>query len=1032
MMFPTTTTHSTRSAGLLAVLSGVLLVVVVVVGTGVSRRREACPQVFLNHTDSTSPRRYAGGGFSFSPPAKAGARPARRRHMLQPTRIRPAESAAAHAAIHEQTGAECIVRALEEKGVRTVFGIPGGANLPLYEALGKSERLRHILVRHEQAAGFMAQGAARLTGKPSVCIATSGPGATNLLTALADAYADGVPVVAITGQVPRALLGTQAFQEADIAAMSRPAVKAAWRAHSVEELSDLLDQAFELAASPRPGPVLIDVPKDVQLEKTAYIPQCAGKMAPQDTCGHALDMDSVTNAATLLAGAARPVILLGAGAVHARAGDIATRMAKALDASMTATLQGLGAVPHDHPAFLGMCGMHGTPAANTAVAECDVLLIVGARLGDRTTGRLERFCPKARIVRIDADPSARRQDEDIFLGGDAGDVLATLLPSLEKLERRRKPGNACASGRPESVRCGDCGDGPRTVIRMAGEVMGPDAIIVTDVGQHQMWTAQAYPFARAGRWLTSGGLGTMGFGLPTALGAAVTCPDDRVLLVTGDGSLLMNLQELATLRESGADIAILLMDNGGLGLVRQQQDLFHGGRDGSSRFCAGTDFAAVARGFGIPSWDLEFCEDGPEALKDALAMRGPRLIRVPVDEHAAVWPMVPPGAANTCMLKGKAASSLQGAGLLQPAAFEKAEKQSGGECKHGDDEPWAHTQGRGDGDFAQVSPCEHRGLERGIGLGIDRRAQNHAGHGPDSVQSAFAQGCCGSAGAVAHQSPAQAKDKPADDVGANDGGFEGQGDYIRRDQRVYAHCGDHDGGEHELNDGHVLEPQRQELLVVAGHAGSLQEHAKEDAGDQSYEKRHGYFPLYTMRAMTRPPMKKHTRAMYPETASCSPPDRPCPDGQPPASRAPNRAMAPPMNATMPRLIGLGPNRSRQVEGVPVSWKPPPILDAAKEPITMPSTNIHCHSITGFFCWKYSSEAVCSGAIACSIIPAVRTKLVDAPKYLPATRTETTMSSPVSAPPRQGLIGFQAFMEAGSFVALNRAAPLAKRGPPNSL
>ncbi len=573
--------------------------------------------------------------------------------MLQTTKTRPKSSAAAHAAIHEQSGAQCIVRALEAHGVRNVFGIPGGSNLPLYEALGASEHVRHVLVRHEQAAGFMAQGAARLTGRPGVCLATSGPGATNLLTALADAHADGVPVVAITGQVPRALLGTQAFQEADIAAMSRPAVKASWTVRSADELAELLDEAFRLAASPRPGPVLIDVPKDVQLEMTENVPRRPYERTREDSSGQAPDMGRVARAAALLAQSSRPAILLGAGAVRSRAGDVASRLAGLLDAPMAATLLGLGAVPHDHPEFLGMCGMHGTAAANNAVARCDVLLTVGARLGDRTTGRIEGFCPEARIVRIDADPAARRRNDDVLLTGDAGDVLAMLLGILENTERRRKPSRSRASGRSErvcSVDCPDSGDGPRTVIQMAGEIMGSETIVVTDVGQHQMWTAQAYPFARTGRWLTSGGLGTMGFGLPAAIGAAMTRPGERVLLITGDGSLLMNLQEFATLRESDADVAVLLMDNGGLGLVRQQQDLFHGGRDESSMFRAGTDFTAVARGFGMQAWDLETACDGPGMLAEALLARGPRLIRVPVDEHAAVWPMVPPGEANTCVL----------------------------------------------------------------------------------------------------------------------------------------------------------------------------------------------------------------------------------------------------------------------------------------------------------------------------------------------------------------------------------------------
>lgn len=579
--------------------------------------------------------------------------------MLQSSKTRPEEMADAHAIFHKPTGAECIVRTLEDHGVRQVFGIPGGANLPLYETLGKSEILRHVLVRHEQAAGFMAQGAARLTGRPGVCFATSGPGATNLLTALADAHADGVPVVAITGQVPRALLGTRAFQEADITAMSKPAVKAAWRAESADELEELLNLAFEVAASPRPGPVLIDVPKDVQLERTGNGHARSfhfEQHVASDQC--VMDMAGLSRAAEQLKRCERPVILLGAGAVRSpQAGALAARLAREIGAPMTSTLLGLGAVAHDHPDYLGMCGMHGTPEANAAIAASDVLLCVGARLGDRTTGRMEGFCPDARIVRIDADPSARRHDGDIFLTGDAGEVLAILLVMLEGACHGRTRHGSCAESESQDAPCHDPGDGPRTVIRMAGEIMGPDAVLVTDVGQHQMWTAQAYPFQRPGRWLTSGGLGTMGFGLPAAIGAAMSAPAERVLLVTGDGSLLMNVQELATLRETGADIAILLMDNGGLGLVRQQQDLFHGGRDGSSGFCAQTDYAAVAQGFGVQAWDLATACDGPAMLAEALAAHGPRLIRVPVAEHAAVWPMVPPGEVNTCMLSARDATA---------------------------------------------------------------------------------------------------------------------------------------------------------------------------------------------------------------------------------------------------------------------------------------------------------------------------------------------------------------------------------------
>jgi acetolactate synthase-1/2/3 large subunit len=552
-------------------------------------------------------------------------------------------------------GAEIIIRQLERHGITVIAGIPGGANLPLYDALAASTTIRHVLARHEQGAGFIAQGMARATGRPAVCFATSGPGATNVLTALADAAMDSVPMVCITGQVARPLLGTRAFQEVDICAMARPAVKAVFAVREAGELAATMAEALHLAGSGRPGPVLVDVPKDVQLERVpvAAWPEVSFTRAPEP-----LPEDGLQAAVDLIDRAKRPMLYLGGGVVRAGGAPAARRLADGGDIPAVMTLMGLGTLPVGHPLSLGLLGMHGARATNLAMAECDLLIAVGARFDDRATGLASAFCPLARVIHIDIDPRemGRLRGVEVALAGDARRVLEQLA---EHVRPQRRPAWQERIRRFEAAH-GPCRtdrtvpEGPARLIRRVAELAGPDAIITTDVGKHQMWVAQAYPFSRPGQLLTSGGLGTMGFGLPAAIGAALACPGRRVVCFSGDGSLQMNIQELATAVEQRLDLTIVLLNNQSLGLVRQQQRLFFGERCFASAYALVVDFAAIARGFGLRAHDLRGAEPTTdEVLVRALREPGPCLVNVPIDIDEEVAPMVPPGAANTVMIGGE-------------------------------------------------------------------------------------------------------------------------------------------------------------------------------------------------------------------------------------------------------------------------------------------------------------------------------------------------------------------------------------------
>ena len=571
------------------------------------------------------------------------------------------------------TGAQILRGLLERQGVQVVAGIPGGANLPLYDALhatGTPGVIRHILARHEQGAGFIAQGMARVTGRAGVCLATSGPGATNLLTAIADARLDSVPLVAITGQVPRGLIGTDAFQEVDTYGLTLPVTKHNFLVRDIAELPEIIPLAFELAESGRPGPVAVDVPKDIQ-SATWELRDWPdpGRPRPAPPCPD----DRLDALAARLAAAERPVLYLGGGVITAGAAELACALAHRLSAPTVCTLMALGAMPPADPLFMGMLGMHAARGTNLLLDEADLLLAVGARFDDRATGKVAEFCPRAAIAHVDIDPAEIGKIKQPFLGlvGDAADILRRLLDRLPAQDRpawrRRAAELRTAHPLHHPPRVVDPLH-PVNLCRFLGEILPSETIVTTDVGQHQMWVAQAYPVRRPRTLLTSGGLGTMGFGLPAAIGAALAlpvrrsqggggsevdgaaAPGRRVVCVSGDGSILMNIQELATLAELDLPVAVLIFNNAQLGLVRQQQELFYDRRFAAAHFAAVPDFAALARAFGIRGLRLDPRRDPLAALAEALATPGPCVIDIPIHEHANVLPMVPPGAANRHMI----------------------------------------------------------------------------------------------------------------------------------------------------------------------------------------------------------------------------------------------------------------------------------------------------------------------------------------------------------------------------------------------
>lgn len=547
------------------------------------------------------------------------------------------------------TGAQLIVHLLERQGITIVAGIPGGTVLPLYDALSQSTQIRHVLARHEQGAGFIAQGMARTQGKPAVCMACSGPGATNLVTAIADARLDSIPLICITGQVPSSMIGTDAFQEVDTYGISIPITKHNYLVRDISELPQVISDAFRIAQSGRPGPVWIDIPKDVQTAEIEIdvLPE-PGDRAPAPE----FSAESVRDAAAMINAAKRPVLYLGGGAINAA--DEIRQFAEKANLPTTMTLMALGMLPKAHPLSLGMLGMHGARSTNYILQEADLLIVMGARFDDRAIGKTEQFCPNAKIIHVDIDRAelGKIKQPHVAIQGDVAEVLAQLIPQTDATERadwrqlvadlqREFPGAIPTEGDPLSH---------YGLINAVAACVDDSAIITTDVGQHQMWTAQAYPLNRPRQWLTSGGLGTMGFGLPAAVGAALANPDRKVICFSGDGSLMMNIQEMATAAENQLDVKIILMNNEALGLVHQQQSLFYKQGVFAATYPGMINFMQIAAGFGLHTCDLNVEEDAHAALQAAISRPGPALIHVRIDPEQKVYPMVPPGAANTEMV----------------------------------------------------------------------------------------------------------------------------------------------------------------------------------------------------------------------------------------------------------------------------------------------------------------------------------------------------------------------------------------------
>ncbi|MGJ8693039.1 MAG: acetolactate synthase 2 catalytic subunit [Thalassotalea sp.] len=546
-----------------------------------------------------------------------------------------------------QTGASLLFTVLQQHGVEHVFGYPGGAIMPIYDALYDSD-VNHFLCRHEQGAAFSAVGYARASGKIGVCMATSGPGATNLLTGLADAMADSIPVIAITGQVPTAAMGSDAFQEVDIVGMALACTKHAFQVRDVNELGKILHQAFEIALSGRQGPVLVDIPKDIQIaavtKKIDLVSDHSNEQAKVAA--------DVSDAVSLIQQAKKPVLYVGGGVGMANAVPELREFMKKMQIPSVATLKGLGAVDKNDALYMGMLGMHGTRASNIAVQESDLLIAVGARFDDRVTGKLDEFAPHAKVIHFDIDAAeiGKRRVADIAIIGDLKDNLLPLTCDINIADWQQE----CAQMKAD---CAWDYNHPGTgiyapaVLNEISEKMPETAIVTTDVGQHQMWAAQHMNVSQPENFLSSGSLGTMGFGLPAAIGAQISRPNDTVIAVTGDGSFMMNVQELSTIKRFQLPVKILLIDNSKLGMVRQWQDLFFDGRLSETDLSDNPDFIMLAQSFDIKAKQINTKAEVSAAVEEMLNHNGPYLLQVKIDAQDNVWPLVPPNTANHKMIE---------------------------------------------------------------------------------------------------------------------------------------------------------------------------------------------------------------------------------------------------------------------------------------------------------------------------------------------------------------------------------------------
>jgi acetolactate synthase I/II/III large subunit len=544
------------------------------------------------------------------------------------------------------SGAEFLIEALKKENVDVIFGYPGGAALPIYDKLYNSG-LFHVLTRHEQGAIHAAEGYARITGKPGVVIVTSGPGATNIVTGLADAMIDSLPIVAFTGQVATGLIGSDAFQEADILGITTPITKHNFQVRDAKDLPRIIKEAFYIASTGRPGPVLIDIPKDVAIQEgiSHLDPEMELSGYQPTTKPNYVQIRKLVEAVSR---AKKPVILAGAGVLHANASDLLREYAEQQGLPVVHTLLGLGGFPATHPQFVGLAGMHGCYAANMALSQCDLLVNIGARFDDRLTGKLADFAPNAVVAHIDIDPAeiGKNIPTKIPVVGDAQAALKELVAQNGKKPEISEWTEQLAKWNKEFPFRYTKAEGqlmPQRVVELLYEKTNGDAIVTTDVGQHQMWAAQYYRFNKPNTWVTSGGLGTMGFGLPSAVGAQLANPEATVLSISGDGGFQMCVQELGVIAERKLPIKIIILNNGALGMVRQWQDLFHGQRLSESVFQSQPDFVKLAEAYGIPGFIASTEEEANAKLDEALAIDGPVLIDFRVKPDENVYPMIAAG-----------------------------------------------------------------------------------------------------------------------------------------------------------------------------------------------------------------------------------------------------------------------------------------------------------------------------------------------------------------------------------------------------
>ena len=565
---------------------------------------------------------------------------------------------------NKMTGAEAVITALVENGVEVIFGYPGGAVLPLYDALFKNKKIKHVLVRHEQAAVHAAEGYARSTGKVGCVLVTSGPGATNAITGLTDALMDSVPVVCLSGQVPTHLIGTDAFQEADTTGISRPCTKHNYLVKNADLLCATVHEAFEIASSGRPGPVLIDLPKDIQLTNIQYIKKRTKINKILTTVLPQIDVEIISQAADLLINSKKPIIYAGGGVVNAglEASNLLTELVNLLDAPVTLTLMGLGVVSNKNKNFLGMLGMHGTYEANLAMHNCDVMLNVGARFDDRVTGRLNAFAPKSKKIHIDIDKSSINKVVHVDFGivGDCKEVLSLLIKEIKKshniksIQSKSSWWNQINNWRAKNslgfIQGATIIKPQQAIKSLYEKTIDKDTYVTTEVGQHQMWAAQYFGFSAPKHWMTSGGLGTMGYGLPSSVGVQIAHPKSLVIDISGEASFLMNMQELSTIVQYNLPIKIFILNNQWMGMVRQWQELNHGSRYSQSYTSSLPDFIMLAKSFGIKGLRVDDVSNLDATIDEMINTNGPVIADIRVEKEENCFPMIPSGAAHNEMI----------------------------------------------------------------------------------------------------------------------------------------------------------------------------------------------------------------------------------------------------------------------------------------------------------------------------------------------------------------------------------------------